>query len=165
MDEKIKGAMEQIYAGESKALLRLQVYAKKAEEEGYAQIARLFRVVAFSEWIHGSRALRYLREIQGTEENLKLSFESEMKVAGVAYDQFIKTATELDDNAALTVFSQSRDVEEIHAKLYKEAMNHLMEEKETTYWVCTVCGYVSDGSLPEVCPVCQAKKDKFVEFK
>jgi rubrerythrin len=165
MDEKIKGAMEQVYTGESKALLRLQVYAKKAEEEGYSQIARLFRVIAFSESIHGSRALRYLHEINGTEENLKLSFESETRVAGVAYDQFIKTATEMDDNAALTIFSQSRDVEEVHAKLYKEAMNHLMEETETNYWVCSVCGYVSDGSLPEACPVCQAKQDKFVKFE
>jgi rubrerythrin len=165
MDEKIKGAMQQVYTGESKALLRLQVYAKKAEEEGYPQMARLFRVIAFSEWIHGSRALTFLREIKATEENLRLSFESETKVAGVAYDQFIKTATELDDNAALTIFAQSRDVEEVHAKLYKEAMNHLMEEKETTYWVCSVCGYVSDGVLPDTCPVCQAKKDKFVEFK
>jgi len=165
MDDKIKAAMQQVYTGESKALLRLQVYAKKAEEEGYPQIARLFRVIAFSEWLHGSRALRYLREIKGTEENLKLSFESETKVAGVAYEQFIKTATELDDSAALTIFSQSRDVEEVHAKLYKEAMGHLMEENETTYWVCTVCGYVSDGVLPDECPVCQAKKDKFVEFK
>jgi len=165
MDEKITAAMQQVYTGEAKALLRLQVYAKKAEEEGYPQIARLFRVIAFSEWLHGSRALRYLREIKGTEENLKLSFESETKVAGIAYEQFIKTATEADDNAALTIFAQSRDVEEAHAKLYKEAMAHLMEEKETTYWVCTVCGYVSDGVLPDECPVCQAKKDKFVEFK
>jgi rubrerythrin len=165
MDDKIKDAMGQVYTGESKALLRLQVYAKKAEEEGYPQMAKLFRVVAFSEWLHGSRALRYLKEIKGTEENLKLSFESETRVAGIAYEQFIKTATELDDTAALTIFAQSRDVEEVHAKLYKEAMNHLMEEKETTYWVCNVCGYVSDGVLPDVCPVCQATKDKFVEFK
>jgi rubrerythrin len=165
MDDKIKDAMGQVYTGESKALLRLQVYAKKAEEEGYPQMAKLFRVVAFSEWLHGSRALKYLKEIKGTEENLKLSFESETRVAGIAYEQFIKTATELDDTAALTIFAQSRDVEEVHAKLYKEAMNHLMEEKETTYWVCNVCGYVSDGVLPDVCPVCQATKDKFVEFK
>ena len=86
MDEKIKGAMEQVYTGESKALLRLQVYAKKAEEEGFPQIAKLFRVIAFSEWLHGSRALKYLREIKSTEENLKLSFESETKVAGIAYE-------------------------------------------------------------------------------
>jgi rubrerythrin len=165
MDDKIRDAMQQAYTGESKALLRLQIYAKKAEEEGYPQIAKLFRVIAYSEWIHGSRALRYLREIKGTEENLKASFESETKVAGVAYDRFVKTATDLDDAAALTIFANSKDVEDSHAKLYQEAMGHLMEERETSYFVCTVCGYVSDGVLPEVCPVCGAKKEQFEEFK
>jgi rubrerythrin len=165
MDDKIRDAMQMAYTGESKAMLRLQVYAKKAEDEGYPQIARLFRVIAFSESIHGGRALRYLREIQGTEENLKASFESETKIAGVVYDQFIKTATELDDTAALSIFANAKDVEDVHAGLYKEAMNHLMEEKETTYYVCSVCGYVSDGVLPETCPVCGAKREAFVEFK
>jgi rubrerythrin len=56
-------------------------------------------------------------------------------------------------------------VEEIHAKLYKEAMNHVMEERETTYYVCEVCGYVSDGILPEECPVCGVGKEKFTGFK
>jgi len=127
-------------------------------------MARLFRVIAFSEEIHGKRALRVLREIKSTEENLAASFESEKTVAEVAYDSFIKMAEAAGDKAALLHFSQSRDVEETHAKLYKEAMNHFMEERETVYHVCVVCGYVADGVLPEECPVCGAKKDQFVTF-
>ncbi|HPL97532.1 MAG TPA: hypothetical protein PKY71_08305, partial [Smithellaceae bacterium] len=92
------------------------------------------------------------------------SFESEKTVAEVAYDSFIKMAEAAGDKAALLHFSQSRDVEETHAKLYKEAMNHFMEERETVYHVCVVCGYVADGVLPEECPVCGAKKDQFVTF-
>ena len=61
-------------------------------------------------------------------------------------------------------FSQSKDVEETHAKLYKEAMNHFMEERETNYYVCKICGYVADGVLPEECPVCGAKAKMFVPF-
>jgi rubrerythrin len=165
MDEKLKEAFHRAYEGEAKAALRLKMYAKKAEEEGFPQIAKLFRVISFSEEIHGMRALRMLREVKSTEENLKASFESETKVAGVAYDQFIKLASELGDTASATTFSQDRDVEEIHAKLYKEAMNHLMEERETTYYVCKVCGYVSDGILPEQCPVCGASKEQFEKFE
>ena len=162
--DKIKEAVSQAYVGEAKAALRLKIYADKAEEEGYPQIARLFRVIARSEEIHGSRCLRLLKEIKNTEANLAASFESETKVAGVAYDQFIKLANEEDNQAASLIFSQSRDVEDIHAKLYKEAMTHLMEERETTYYVCKVCGYVSDGVLPDPCPVCGANKDQFYEF-
>lgn len=159
-----KSALHMAYTGEAKAALRLKVYAEKAEKEGYAQMAKLFRVIAFSEEIHGSRALKLLREVKSTEENLAASFEAETHVADVAYDQFIKQAEAEGNKAAVLHFSQSRDVEEIHAKLYKEAMNHFMEERETTYHVCKVCGYVADGVLPDVCPVCSAGKEQFVAF-
>jgi len=161
---ELRDAFQQIYTGEAKAVLRLLVYARIAEKEGLPQIAKLFRVIAFSEEIHGERALRRLKEIKDTESNLKASFESETKVAGVAYDKFIKLASELNDESALKIFSQSRDVEDVHAKLYKEAMTHLMEERETTYYVCSVCGYVSDGILPEQCPVCGADREQFSRF-
>lgn len=162
--DKVRDALHQAYAGEAKAALRLKIFAEKADDEGYAQIARLFRVISASEEIHAARALRMLREIGSTEENLASSFESETEVAGVAYNDFIKLAAEEEDDAAVTVFSQDRDVEETHAKLYKEAMGHLMEERETTYYVCEVCGFVSDGVLPDECPVCGAGKEQFTEY-
>lgn len=164
MDDKLRSVLHQAFTGEAKAHLRLKVFAEKADEEGYPQLAKLFRVIAFSEELHGKRALRLLKEIKSTEENLAESFESETKVAGVAYDAFIKLAEEQGDRASSLYFSQSRDVEEIHAKLYKEAMDHVLEERQTTYYVCDICGYVSDGVLPEECPICGAKKDRFVEF-
>jgi rubrerythrin len=165
MDERIRDAVHQAYTGESKASLRLKLFAEKAQEEGYPQMAKLFRVISFSEELHGKRALKLLREIRSTQENLAESFESETRVAGVAYDKFIRYAEEAKDRPASLYFSQSKDVEEIHAKLYKEAMDHMLEDRKTTYYVCEVCGYVSDGVLPEVCPVCDAKKDRFVTFE
>jgi len=165
MDEKLKEAFHKIYEGEAKAALRLKIFAKKAEQEDLPQIAKLFRMISFSEEIHGERALRMLREIKDTDSNLKESFQSETHVAGVAYDNFIELAENTGDVTASNIFSNSRDVEEGHAKLYKYAINHLIGEKETTYYVCQVCGYVSDGVLPEVCPVCSAPKDQFAEFK
>jgi len=157
-------SLYQAYTGEAKAALRLKVFAQKAKDEGYLQMARLFRVIAFSEEIHGARALQVLGKVKGTEENLADSFESETKVAEVAYNQFIKDAEAEGNSAAALHFSQSRDVEEVHAKLYKEAMGHFMQERETTYYVCEVCGYISDGVLPEECPVCGALKEQFVLF-
>ncbi|HON59534.1 MAG TPA: rubrerythrin family protein [Smithella sp.] len=163
--DKIKDALNQAYVGEAKAALRLKVYAQKAEEEGYKQMAKLFRVIAFSEEIHGARALRVLKEIKSTEENLAASFESEKRVAEIAYDQFVKLAEAEGNKEAVLHFSQSRDVEETHAKLYKQAMTHFMEERETNYYVCKVCGYVADGLLPDECPVCGAKAKMFVPFE
>jgi len=165
MDEKLKKAFHQVYEGEAKAALRLKIFAKKADQEDLPQISKLFRVIAFSEEIHGERALRMLREIKDTDTNLKESFQSETTIAGVAYDNFIELAEKLEDTPASTIFSHSRDVEVGHAKLYKNAINHLIGERETSYYVCQVCGYVSDGVWPEVCPVCGAPKDQFAEFK
>jgi len=165
MDEKLKEAFHRVYEGEAKAALRLKIFAKKAEQGDLPQISKLFRVISFSEEIHGERALRMLREIKDTDSNLKESFQSETHVAGVAYDNFIELAENIGDVTASNILSNSRDVEDGHAKLYKYAINHLIGEKETTYHVCQVCGYVSDGVLPEVCPVCSAPKEQFVEFK
>jgi rubrerythrin len=165
MDEKLKEAFHKVYEGEAKAALRLKIFAKEAEKEELPQIAKLFRVISFSEEIHGERALRMMREIHDTDANLKESLLSETHVAGVAYDNFLKLAGDLKDDTASTIFSNSRDVEDAHAKLYDKAVNHLIGERETTYYVCQVCGYVSDGIWPDVCPVCGAPKDQFVEFK
>ena len=165
MDEKLKEAFHKVYEGEAKAALRLKIFAKKADQEELPQISKLFRVISYSEEIHGERALRMLREIKDTDSNLKESFHSETHVAAVAYDQFIELSENLGDVTASNILSNSRDVEDGHAKLYQYAINHLIGEKETTYYVCKVCGYVSDGILPEICPICSAPKDQFVEFK
>ena len=165
MDERLKEAFHKTYEGEAKAALRLKLFGKKAEEEDLPQIAKLFRVIAFSEEIHGERALRMLREIKDTDTNLKESFQSETRIAGVAYAHFVELAEEIGDISASNIFSNSRDVEEGHAKLYKTAINHLIGERGTTYYVCQVCGYVADGVWPKVCPVCSAPKEQFAEFK
>ena len=157
-------ALHEAYTGEAKAALRLKVFADRAKEEGYSQIAKLFRVIAFSEEIHGARALLVLGRVKNTEENLAASFESETRIAGVTYDEFVKQAEAEGNTAAVLHFSQSRDVEEVHAKLYKEAISHVMEERDTTYYVCTVCGYISDSILPGECPICGAMKEQFTHF-
>ena len=165
MDERLREAFHKVYEAEAKAALRLKIFAKKADQEQLPQMAKLFRVIAFSEEIHGERALRMLREIKDTDTNLKESFQSETHIAGVAYERFVELAGEIGEVTASTIFSNSKDVEDGHAKLYKNAINHLIGERETTYYMCQVCGHVSDGVWPEVCPVCSAPKNQFVEFK
>src|SRR4030042_858221 len=115
--DRTRDALQQAYAGEAKASVRLKVYAEKAEKEGYPQIAKLFRVIAFSEEIHGARALKVLKEIKTTEKNLAESFQSEKGVAAVAYGEVVKLAEGEGNQGAVIHFSQSRDVEETHAKL------------------------------------------------
>lgn len=160
----IKELFHKAYTGEAKAALRLKVFAEKADKEGYSQMAKLFRVISFSEEIHGARSLKMLEAIKGTEENLQSSFESETQIAEVTYDEFLKEADKEGDSAASTIFSQSRDVEDSHAKLYKKALGHMADESETVYYVCKVCGYISDTILPDKCPVCNANRENFIKY-
>jgi rubrerythrin len=162
--DQLKDAFYQVYVGEAKAALRLKVYAEKAETEGYSQVAKLFRVIAFSEEIHGARALRMLGRVKSTEENLAASFESETTIAEVKYKEFLQMALARGKDSQAKIFSQARDVEERHADLYKKAMEHMLEETETTYHVCLVCGYVADGQVPNKCPICDAPQEQFKEL-
>jgi len=165
MDDRIRDAIHQAYTGEAKAALRLKVFARKAEEEGFPQMARLFRAVAFSEEVHGERALLLLREIGTTQENLEASFQSEAGVAQVAYQGFLRLAYDLGDKPAAWHFTQSRDVEEGHARLYRNALNDLVAERAVSYHVCSACGHIAEGTPPEKCPVCGAPKEKFISFE
>jgi rubrerythrin len=151
------------FAGEAKAHIRLLAFARKAEEEGFAQIARLFRAIAAAEEVHAGNHLRLLGEnvIRTTEENLAYSFEMETTINEVTYPLFITEAEREGEQAAVLSFSAVRDVEEGHARLYKKAMDHLLQDEVSEYYVCGVCGYTSDGVLPDQCPICGADSEAF----
>jgi rubrerythrin len=162
MPEKTEKNLAYAFAAESKASVRNETFAKKAEMEGYPQIAHLFQAISDAESVHARRYLVLLRgKIGSTEENLETAFHNEIKANVEEYPKLIKDASDEGEDAALEAFSQSRDVENRHAELYKKAMNDMLSDRETTYYVCQVCGYVSEDEAPEKCPVCSAVKEKF----
>jgi len=148
------------FVAESQAHLRNLAFAMKAEQEGYSQVARLFRAIAEAEAVHAFNHFRLLGAVSGTQDNLESAFERE-NLASSTYPQFIREANEEGNTSVATAMSYSRDVEKGHAKLYKKALAHMMSEEETEYYVCQVCGHVSDGTLPDKCPICGAPKEKF----
>ena len=163
MEEKTSRNLYEAFVGEAKAHFRLLAYAEKAEEEGFPQIAALFRAVAEAERVHTVRNLQLLGEVvvEDTEINLQASFQREEKASGVFYPQFIREAEEEGDRRAVISFSQARDVEEGHAALYKRALRHLLADTTPVYYVCEVCGYVAEGKAPERCPICNAPRKQF----
>ena len=148
------------FVGESQAHLRNLAFAIKAEQEGYRQIAKLFRAVTEAEAVHAFNHLRLLDAVSATQENLQSAFERE-KLASNSYPRFIKEAREDGNEQVARVFSYSRDVERGHARLYENALQHMLAGVDTEYYVCSVCGYVADGELPDQCPICGAPREKF----
>jgi len=162
MGEKTDKNLAYAFAAESKAAARNQAFAAKAEKEGYDQIARLFKAVSEAESVHAQRYLNLMRgKIGSTEENLEAAFQNEIKANVDEYPKLIQEASEEESKIAYTAFSQSRDVESFHADLYKRAMNDMLAERETDYYVCGVCGYIAEDEAPEKCPVCGAVQSKF----
>ena len=162
MSEKTEKNLAYAFAGESKASVRNEAFARKADAEGYSQIARLFRAVSDAESVHARRYLLLMRgKIGSTEENIETAFQNEIKANVEEYPKLIKDASDEGKEKILKAFSQSRDVESRHAELYKKAMNDMLADRETEYYVCQVCGYVSEDEAPDNCPVCGAVKGKF----
>ena len=100
-------------------------------------------------------------KIGSTEENIETAFQNEIKANVEEYPKLIKDASDEGKESVLRAFSQSRDVENRHAELYKKAMNDMLADRETDYHVCQICGYVSEDEAPDKCPVCGAVKGKF----
>ena len=163
MKEKTQKNVRTAFVGEAKAYFRLLAYADKAEEEGNQQIALLFRAVAEAERVHATRNLNLLKDIvvKDTDTNLEASFEREKSISTNEYPDFLKDAEDEGEKAAAIVFSQARDAEEYHAKLYERAIFQSMKEDVNAYQVCQVCGYVTDKKAPKKCPVCGAPQEKF----
>lgn len=162
LPEELENRLREAFAGESQAYVRNLAYAQRAFDEGLAQVGRLFKAVAAAEKVHADEYLKYLEGVVGsTEGNLRRAFESEIRVKQDIYPALVKEAFRLGREDAAWSFIRARDVEERHAKLYKDALDALVNEREVEYHVCTVCGYVFDDEPPEECPVCRSKKDKF----
>jgi rubrerythrin len=162
MGHKTDKNLSYAFAAESKASVRNEAFARKADAEGFAQIGRLFRAVSEAESVHARRYLRLMRgKIGSTEENLETAFQNEIRANVDEYPPLIKDASDEGAEGALKAFSQSRDVESRHAELYKKAMNDMLSDRQTDYYVCQVCGYISEDEAPEKCPVCGAVKGKF----
>jgi rubrerythrin len=149
------------FVEEAKAYQRLLMFAGKAGEEDLPQIGHLFRAVAAAEGVHSRRHFAMLESVSDTQSNLERAFQSEKIVNGVHYPEMLREAEEDGEEAAALAFSQARDVEEEHAELYKKALNDLIAQRSTEYYVCSVCGHVADGKPPETCPICGAPKSKF----
>jgi len=162
LPEELEQSLRTAFAGESKAHVRNQAFARKADEDGFPEVAHLFRAVAEAERVHANEYLKYLEGVVGTTEiNLKTAFEKEMMAKDDIYPPLIRQAVALKREDVAWSFTRSRDVEGRHAALYKDALSALTTGREVTYRVCQVCGYVFDREPPDFCPVCRASKEKF----
>jgi len=114
-------ALQEAFAGESKANQKYRAFAKKAEKEGFANIARLFRTTAEAERIHAEGHLGALEQIGSTVENLKTAIEGETYEYTEMYPPMLAEA-EAEGHKAKRMFGYAVQAEKVHAELYKLAL-------------------------------------------
>jgi rubrerythrin len=159
-DENLRTA----FAGESQANRKYLAFALKAEEEGFTQVAKLFKAAAEAETIHALNHLRITGQVKSSLENLGTAVSGETFEFREMYPGFINIAKQEGKKQATWSFDMANKVEQVHASLYQKAMDAVKNRKqleEVDYYVCGVCGNTVEGSPPDVCPICGAPKEKF----
>jgi len=163
-DENLKAA----FAGESQANRMYLAFAKKAEEEGFLQIAMLFKAAAQAETVHALNHLRVMGHVKTTVDNLGTAVSGETYEFKKMYPEFIDDAKKEGNKKAENSFDYANKVEQIHAVLYQKALDALknkMQPAKADYYVCPVCGNTFEGSAPDVCPICATLKEKFMKIQ
>ncbi|HBG18417.1 MAG: rubrerythrin [Desulfobacterales bacterium GWB2_56_26] len=157
--------LKEAFAGESQANQKYKAYAKKAEKDGFVNIAKLFRTTAEAERIHAEGHLKALEMIHSTAENLQAAIDGETYEFTKMYPPMVELA-QSEGHRAKTMFKFAVDAEEVHARIYAralEAVKRGVDLDMSDFHLCPICGYIEVGTIPEKCPVCGALKKVFCQ--
>ena len=158
--ENLKNA----FSGESQANRRYLAFARKAEEEGFSQVVKLFRAAAEAETVHALNHLRIAGDVKTTSENVETAVAGETFEYKKMYPEYISVAKQEGNQQAAWSFDVANKVEQVHAGLFSNAVKTLKKKDQLPqldYYVCSVCGNTVEGEAPERCPICGSPKVKF----
>jgi rubrerythrin len=157
--------LKEAFAGESQANQKYRAFAKKAEQDGFPNVARLFRTTAEAERIHAEGHLKSLEGVGATADNLKAAIEGETFEFTSMYPPMLAQA-QAEGHRARVMFAYALKAEAVHAELYQRALSAVQaggDLAEARFYLCPVCGHIEFGVPPERCPVCGALGTKFTE--
>jgi rubrerythrin len=157
--------LKEAFAGESQANRKYLAFAKKAGQEGFTNVARLFRTAAEAETIHALGHLAAMDGVGSTADNLRAAVAGETYEYTQMYPPMLQQAI-ADDHRAKRMFGYAVKAEAVHAQLYQMALEAVAQGKdlaETKFFLCPVCGHIELGTLPASCPICGAKGERFLQ--
>jgi rubrerythrin len=158
--------LKEAFAGESQAHQKYRAFAKKAEQDGFTNIAKLFRATAEAETVHAQGHLAALDSIGSTAENLKQAIAGETYEFTEMYPPMVARA-EAGNHKGTRILGYAVGAEAVHARLYGKALEAAVSGKDLDddeFYLCPVCGHIEFGKPPAGCPICGAKGTKFVKF-
>jgi rubrerythrin len=157
--------LKEAFAGESQAYQKYRAFAARAEQDGFPNVARLFRTAAEAERIHADGHLRALDGIAPTADNLKAAIGGETHEFSEMYPPMLAQA-EAEGHKAQRMFGYAVKAEAVHAELYQRALDAVAQGKDLetpAFYLCPVCGYIEFGQPPEACPICGTRGSRFAQ--
>jgi rubrerythrin len=157
--------LKEAFAGESQANRKYLAFAKKAEQDGFSNVARLFRTASEAEAIHAFGHLSAMDAIKSTADNLRAAIEGETYEYTEMYPPMLEQA-QTENHKAKRMFGWATKAEAVHAQLYKLALEAVAQGKdlaENSFYLCVLCGHIELGAPPAICPICGAKKEKYIQ--
>jgi len=165
MSDDVQKDLQEAFAGESQAFRKYRIFARAAEQEGFPNVARLFRTAAEAERIHAEGHFKAMDGAGSTADNLKAAIAGETYEYAEMYPPMLERANQAG-HPAKRMFGYAVQVEEVHARCYRlalEAVEKGQDLPESKIYLCPVCGHIEFGQPPANCPVCGAKRDAFTE--
>lgn len=181
--------LKQALIGETTAKIKYSMSSKRAEDEGFKEIAHLFKAISKAEEIHIKNHIKAYEKItnQKFDENIlndlsEKEIQQKVKdtrsnliqaIAGETYEfqkmykSFIKTAKKQDQYLAEFSFNLARNAENVHRKLFIQFLKVFDISGSYNYkkiYVCKICGNVVLDELPSKCPICEHDKVFFEEI-
>jgi len=158
---------KEAFAGESQANRKYQAFSEKAAEEGFKTVATLFKAASEAEAIHAKKLLKVLATVGSTEKNLEAGIAGETHEYMKMYPDFISVAEGEKRTDAVLAFTYAMKAEQVHASLYKRALDAVKSGKDFSrekVFLCPVCGNIELGKPPEKCPICGVFGKQFREI-
>jgi rubrerythrin len=173
--------MQAAFKGETTASAKYAAYSKKAEQEGFHQIALLFKAASTAENIHANNHKAVLQEsgisvpaitpeyaVRSTKENLEDAIKGETYEATTMYPEFLTVANQAGDQLALISLNYAYKTEKKHKVMYETALAALQNNTANTlpavFYVCSTCGNTYETTAPARCGISMTKSDRFIKI-
>lgn len=169
------------FTGETTASAKYAAYAKKAQEEGYPQIALLFKAASTAENIHANNHKAVLEDmevsipvvkpqftVKSTQENLQDAITGESYEVSTMYPEFLTNAKSAGNQLALISLNYAYKTEQKHKTMYENALNALQNNQVKTlagqYYVCPTCGNTYETTAPKRCGISMTGSERFIKI-
>lgn len=155
------------FAWESRVHMRYLIFAEVAEKEGWANIARLFRAVAFAEQVHATNQYKALGRLQDSVGNLQKTIDLENMETEEVYPALKAVAELQGEPTALRVFEWALRAEQAHTGMYQQGKQAVESGRDLDIgdiYICDGCGYTMESKALELCPICGGRREEFRKF-